>query len=262
MTTRKCPKCGRSCEISEENLQLGVLIKCICGCSFDVLPALPPTYRLRAQESEVKRPPPEPPRVVRKKTPLRTGLFHACAVLASFVAIYILWRWDWSRLLFLTSVGLTLFYWWKKRNWKARDNKSLSFLLFDRSLDKVAETLSKGPQQVEEVVTSEADRIVNSVQIRGITPTGLDQVKTSVATVEQNLRNIDVTTKVLGERMNEAATTQALRPPPGQESPSAAAPPGSVGTCKCFCGPRLMWGPVPIFYRGQCIVLCPPLPCR
>lgn len=582
MANKQCPKCRRACEVTEANLELGVAVKCVCGCSFEIVPDAPPTYRLHVQETQEPRPKPSPPP---KKKTVRKSPVSFLLVVAGVGVAYVLWQWNWPKLLFLESVALTIFCWRQRRSWKEHDNKSLSYFLFDKSfeffvpltivlafyailawvvdgtsnqttlgrleylegrldsinsylgwlklkpwiaalvivgvmvvdlvlslffrsrdmtaswykqyglwskrvstvvlllccftffgnavgerrahlrtrtdkikegyariqekaeetlsgsvqqrlyekvrlafppevrtqfdypgrpnerirerirdlnvslqyaeklgvkdenaaeiirrheakttpsaefnkdpirysegesstplekvtppadlteasvekslseiestksfrsrfvslikldgtnqllcqfpksftraaksaafktlivkypflepvvdvfvgtfdkvveqkirasVDKVASSLLKNSQTVDEVVAAEAEKIVSSVEVKGAAPASLEKIQPSL-NIKQNVQEIDMAIKRVTERMNSAAAAQASKPAPGQDSAPNVSPGKGVGTCKCHCGARLMWGPVPIFYRGQCVILCPPLPCR
>jgi hypothetical protein len=56
-------------------------------------------------------------------------------VAVGVLLVYILWLWNWPKLLFVASVGLTIFCWLSKRSWKQRDEKSLTYMLFDKSVE-------------------------------------------------------------------------------------------------------------------------------
>jgi len=136
MTNKRCPRCGVSCKVTDANVELGLAVKCICGCSFEVLPEPVPIYRLRTEASQTQQPLPKSPSPPEKKrgAVLKT-LFPIFVVAAGVGLAYMLWRWNWPKLLFVESVTLTTFCWRRKRDWKKRDNKSLSYFLFDKSLE-------------------------------------------------------------------------------------------------------------------------------
>jgi hypothetical protein len=136
MSNKQCPKCGASCKVTEANLELGMAVKCVCGCSFEILPDAPPTYRLHAQEFRTPEPHPKPPPPPeKKKKTVRKSSSSFLLVVVGLGAAYVLWRWNWPKLLFLESVALTVFCWRQKRSWKEHDNKSLSYFLFDKSFE-------------------------------------------------------------------------------------------------------------------------------
>src|SRR6267143_836428 len=135
MSNKQCPKCGASCKVTEANLELGLPVKCACGCSFEVLPEAVPIYRLHIQPSQPQEPRPKPPSPGERKRSVRKSLFPVFVVVGGVALAYVLWRWNWPKLLFIESVTLTVFCWRQKRNWKKRDNKSLPYFLFDKSLE-------------------------------------------------------------------------------------------------------------------------------
>lgn len=136
MSNKQCPKCGASCAITQANLELGSPVKCACGCSFEILPETVPVYRLHTQQSPTQGPRPKSPSSVEnKKRSVRNSWFPILVVVAGVALAYVLWRWNWPKLLFIESVTLTVFCWRQKRNWKKRDNKSLPYFLFDKSVE-------------------------------------------------------------------------------------------------------------------------------
>lgn len=136
MSNKQCPKCGASCKVTEANLELGLPVKCACGCSFEVLPEAVPIYRLNTQPSQTqKAPPPTPSPAEKEKRSVRKSPLPIFVVVVGVAIAYVLWLCDWPKLLFVESVTLTIFCWRQKRNWKKRDNKSLRYFLFDKSVE-------------------------------------------------------------------------------------------------------------------------------
>jgi hypothetical protein len=143
MLKKQCPKCGASCDVSETNLELGSPIRCACGCNFEVLPGT-----LQAQNSRPTQSPPTAKRAApqeergaphgqtrKRRASLRGSLAPLFPVAVGVLLVYALWVWNWPKLLFVASVCLTIFCWRRKRAWKLRDQKSLTYLLFDKSVE-------------------------------------------------------------------------------------------------------------------------------
>jgi hypothetical protein len=128
------------------------------------------------------------------------------------------------------------------------------------SVDKVAASLLRNPQAVDQVVAAEADQIASSVGVKAVSPSNIEKAKRSVVNIEVEIKEIDLAAQTIKERMNEAATAQGFNS--GGESSSGPSSGGILHSCTCKCGSRVVWGPVIVPSCTPLLALCPPIPCR
>src|SRR5260370_16232409 len=130
--SRPCPKCGNLCEVTDANLALGSPVKCKCGTSFEILAETASTFSLRTPPPPTEEQPPTPKAPTPTATPTPTKSITSTSgdvaslllVIAGMALAFVLWRWNWPKLMFVETLALTLFCWRQKRNWSKRDNKS------------------------------------------------------------------------------------------------------------------------------------------
>jgi hypothetical protein len=126
------------------------------------------------------------------------------------------------------------------------------------SADRVADALLRSPRRTEAVVSEEAEKIVGPLEVKKTTAP-LERIKKSAATFDESLREIDEATKSISKLMNSAAAAKAAVPPPQDNNFGSSTP--SAWMCSCYCGSRLMWGPITVSSAAQCHAMCPPIPC-
>jgi hypothetical protein len=126
------------------------------------------------------------------------------------------------------------------------------------AVDAVADGLLKNPQAADELVSGEAEKIVQSTEVKSA-PESVASIKRSAAAVEAEVRQIESAAKMLDRRMNSAAAAKASELM-GGDGRAAGGPSGRV-TCTCRCGSRVVWGPTTFSSYAQCVPLCPPVPC-
>lgn len=129
MATHSCPRCGSTCELSEDDLVLGLPFTCACGCRFEPVPRSRPEF-LHAEPIERV---PEPESRVLPLPPVWRGT--ALAISVCLGAVWLLQPSLWIVWMFLCSVLLTALCVQRKRSWKAYNDKSFRYFFYDKAVD-------------------------------------------------------------------------------------------------------------------------------
>lgn len=143
MFRQECPRCERKCEVSKRNIELGILIKCECGATFEFM--LGTTDRQRIPFFKTSSPTAEPPKYSQKNpSPPATSMSSRRPKLiwkgfALLTGLWLLLSFFRSFSLLMTVLPISLifmcFFLMNRSSWKKLRDKTFGYFFFDKGVE-------------------------------------------------------------------------------------------------------------------------------